>query len=252
MATKLDVINNILVRLREKPVNASEDSDYGRLVSSIVAEAYEEVLDEWNWRPVAQSSYVEIPALATDVVPDATNTKFGPVLDSRLVVAREHGFASIFTHKKLWIDFDDFFSGGEGGVPIKELSLPDFSVLRTERPLPNPTPYLPTHVTVRPLPDETVALFVYPVSAVPFTLQVDYYRRPARMDGTNATDAVNFEIPFRPVQELALMYVLNERGEEMGEPGNLAQGRYIQALSTAKEIDLKAGEHSNSFEWGRD
>ena len=67
MATKLEVINNIMRRVREPVVTSSTSSAYATLVSAIVADAYEEVLDEWNWRSVGVVSYMNIPAGATNI-----------------------------------------------------------------------------------------------------------------------------------------------------------------------------------------
>jgi hypothetical protein len=46
MATKLEVINNIMQRLRLPKATATETSPYSILIASFVVESYEEVLDE--------------------------------------------------------------------------------------------------------------------------------------------------------------------------------------------------------------
>jgi hypothetical protein len=50
----------------------------------------------------------------------------------------------------------------------------------------------------------------------------------------------------------ALFYCLNERGEEMGEPGGVAEGRAIAALENAIENDRIRASRSNTYEMYRD
>lgn len=258
MATKLDIVNNIMRRVREPEVITSSSTEYGRLVSAIVAEAYEEVLDEWNWRPVAKTCYIEVPAGADRIIPDATNVKYGDVPDGRLVVVRDQGTAFGYSYTSLITqdqggdpdNLDTFFQ--ENAVPMSEMSITRWADMRLRESTKYPSDLPPTIFSVRPLPDETVEFFFHTICKNDWTFGLGFYERPGRLTDDSTTDNVEIDIPYRPVQELALMYVLNERGEEMGEPGNLAQGRYVQALTTAKEIDLKAGEHANDFDWGRD
>jgi hypothetical protein len=247
MATKLDLINNIMRRIREPEVTSSEDSAYSKLVASIVAESYEEVLDEWNWRPVASNMVMELPANTMQIVPDVTNVKDGFVPDGRLLLVREKGWAFGRVYDKPWVED---ITLTDSGAPMNEVTLPEYlDTIRRERLLPQEVPSI---FAVQPLPDESVVLHFWQPANQITTIAMAFHRRPARLDATASTDNVNIEIPYRPVQELALMYTLNERGEEMGEPGNLAHGRYIQALSTAKEADIKAHEHANQYDWQRD
>jgi hypothetical protein len=70
------------------------------------------------------------------------------------------------------------------------------------------------------------------------------------VDGT--TDATEVLLPDRPIFLLALMTALNERGEEIGEPGNLAERKFVNALSAAIERDIQAAGKAERYEWRRD
>jgi len=59
-------------------------------------------------------------------------------------------------------------------------------------------------------------------------------------------------MPHRPVYLGALYLALNERGEEMGEPGGKAEQRYRVALNSAIEADQKAKVRSEEYEAVRD
>ncbi len=261
MATKLSVINNLLTRMREPRVTSSTSSPYATVLAAIVAEAYEEVLDEWNWRQVAKASYIEVPAGAGSVFPTTDTVKYGPIPDGRIAAVREYGEPFALSYRGiLTTDIDgnptneaEFFT--EAGVGMGEMTLPTlYREVRGKLGVPTSSfqELPPSSFALRPLSDESLEIYFEAPCASDWTFSLAFYERPARLDATTDTDNVPFAIPFRPVQELALMYALNERGEEMGEPGNLAQGRYVQALTTAKEIDIKAGEHSNRYDWGRD
>ncbi len=57
-------------------------------------------------------------------------------------------------------------------------------------------------------------------------------------DNTDATTEIT--LPTLPVIMGAVYYALNERGEEIGEPGNVAERRYVQAVTAAVENDDRA------------
>ena len=182
--------------------------------------------------------------------------------DGRLVTAREDGATYGLSYQTI-LDGNVVETGTpstntqelfqENGVPMKELSTIDWAAVRLHQSIGDGSNKLPsTTFMLRPLPDESLQIYFQYPSTAAWTFALIYYRRPERMTSGVSTDNDSFEIPYRPVQELALMYALNERGEEMGEPGNLAQGRYIQALAAAKELDIKAAEYSNSMDWRRD
>jgi hypothetical protein len=247
MATQLDLVNNILVRVREKQVENITDNTYSQLVAQIVAESYEEVLDEWNWRSLSETSVFAIPA--GSMGGPASDFVVGGFLapDARLFLAREGGapYSRVIPEPYVIDLFED-----NSSYQMRELTLPQYSDV-VQRQIRQETDY-PQYFALRPLPDETLDILFWQPAKTDCSVSMTYWRRPNRMSSDGTTQGANIEIPFRPVQELALMYTLNERGEEMGEPGNLAERRYMQALSSAKELDLKAAEQNNTGEWRRD
>jgi hypothetical protein len=50
----------------------------------------------------------------------------------------------------------------------------------------------------------------------------------------------------------ATMLALNERGEELGEPGNIAERKFAAALAAEIELDRMRGVYPNQFEMFRD
>jgi hypothetical protein len=247
MATQLDLVNNVLLRVREKQVVNVTDNTYSQLVAQIVAESYEEVLDEWNWRSLSETSVFALPAGSTGG--PAADFVVGGFLapDARLFLARAGGapYARVIAKPYVIDLFED-----NAGSQMTELTLPQYSDM-VQRQTEQASQY-PQYFSLRPLPDESLDILFWQPAKTDCSVAMTYWRRPNRLTSDGTTQGANIEIPFRPVQELALMYALNERGEEMGEPGNLAERRYMQALSAAKELDLKAAEQNNSGEWRRD
>ena len=57
-------------------------------------------------------------------------------------------------------------------------------------------------------------------------------------------NADTVQVPWRPIVNLAVLYALDERGEEIGEPGSKAWMRYENSLSDAISI---ANSGADSF-----
>lgn len=247
--THLNIVNNLLVRLRESTVSAITDTPYATLLGAIVAEAYEEVLDEWNWSWLDQEAFIVFPTDSTWEVIANGVAGFGAVFnpECEFHVAREHGQAKvqIFDVSPSDLNFDQ-----EQGRQLCEMTYQDLVAER--RRVGAKDADWPTHFAI--VKDQTnndwqIHLLQKTTREMYIQMQYTLDPEPWKVDGS--TDSVECTIPPRPVQELAMMYALNERGEEQGEPGNLAERRYLRALAAAKEADVKAGEHANNYDWIR-
>ena len=64
------------------------------------------------------------------------------------------------------------------------------------------------------------------------------------LDGT--ADSTNIVLPERPLFLRTLYYALNERGEEMGEPGGVAETRADNALDAALELDTQTNRKTET------
>jgi hypothetical protein len=95
-------------------------------------------------------------------------------------------------------------------------------------------------MTVHPVPDRVVT-----ITSVFWTPQ-----EPMEIDGSD--DATDFVVPWEPVFAYAYMMALNERGEEMGEAGHLAERRYLAALGAAIEQEISYLGMGDVYEFRRD
>jgi len=64
MKTYLQLVNNILIRLREREVTSIDESSYSKLIGLMVHDAIESVESAWNWSSLRQAVIVTTTASA--------------------------------------------------------------------------------------------------------------------------------------------------------------------------------------------
>jgi hypothetical protein len=99
--------------------------------------------------------------------------------------------------------------------------------------------------------DPDLILEVYPTPTTSRVMRMRFWTVADDLDPDGTDDSKKLRIPDRPVYLLALMYALNERGEEIGEPGNVAEMRYVNALAFAMEKDINMAQRSGRYDWRR-
>jgi len=250
MATQLSLVNRILRRLREDQVTTIVDNEYATLIAEFVNDAYEDVVEELDWGSLSHEIIVDLVD-GTDTynlsatvaggggVRTAGNTrlcKFDSLLEYFDVIPQ------IFIYE----DAND-----DNGYPPTVLTPEEFRLWEAQHR--TNTSDNPCVVTFYPSEDNTTLnMQLYPEPDAARELRARFITKPDELalDGTD--DATVIICPDRPVYLLALMYAYNERGEEIGEPGNIAEARYNGALTTAKEAAIRLRERANFYDWRRD
>ena len=248
--THLDMVNRILVRLREDTVTAITDNDYSKLVGEFVADAYDEVLDEHSWECLRHQINVSLVAGRNTYNLSALVANGGDIPNTEQILKKDSELQWLENTPQVWMydDTNDTASMAIAWV-TPEAMREAYSANRT---LTAVEPYYFTIYPVQSGGATTLQLEVYPFPQNSRILTMEFWTRPDRLTITGTTDTTQIAIPDRPVMQLALMYAINERGEEMGEPGNLAEKRYISALSTAIDKDIGAYSRGDRYEWSRD
>ena len=251
--THLEIVNRILLRLRENTVLSSTETEYSQLISAIVVDAYEEVLDAHDWE-----------ACVTTVEVDVSPGRNKYVLNRR--VSQQGDIANRFT-RALSPDAELQFDGNNcpearlfdrsldpTAITMQFMPPEDFRTFTSISS--NTTSSEPVWFTLaREALDFDPEFFVmelYPTPSDFRLVRLNFWNPPPELRTDGSTDNNEIWIPDRPVYQLALMYAYNERGEEIGEPGNLAERRYMQALGTAIEKEIKVYGHANRYDWRRD
>ena len=228
--TLLQMVNKLLRRLRENSVASTNSSEYSELLVEFVNEAVSIVQDAYMWR--TQDVNVEITTAdgTRDYV--ATGTTYPSML--RMV----DGMAQVFLEE-----------GNGQETPLILIS--EFEMERRYRQDTTKTGK-PTRVSL--IPSTTAdgwELRFYPTPDGVYTVNAKFWVPQEQFEGDGSDDATSILPPNNPVYSYALMMAANERGEEMGEPGNLLERKFINDLGAAIEVAIKSDEAGNVYEFRR-
>lgn len=243
--TLLEIVNKVLLKLRE-PVVTDLSADYSKLVASFVGDAHRLVADHHNWSALDTSVVV---TLATGTTEYELYTGAGAI---------QSGTAP---NRKSTVRMDDrdmplaylYASTGDvsTGTALHQMSLGDTRWIK--RQLRTRAGYTARPSAFSITPNVTNDGWTLRLDTDPDTtyyLLVEFNKPES--DLTETVAATTFKVPWEPVYEGALMFALNERGEELGEPGNTAEKRFTIALDLAKETDVLQSARPDSNEMYRD
>ena len=229
--TLLQMVNKLLIRLREDEVDSTNSSDYSVLMVAFINEGLSMVQDAFMWK--SQDTVVEIAL--TDGTRDYTAV--GTTYPSMLRMV--DGNAQVFLEE----------SNGQE-VPLK--LVPEHVLERLYRQDTTKTGK-PTHFSL--VPEATAdawTLRFHPIPDGTYTVNAKFWVPQEELAADGTDDATSILPPNLPVYSYALMMAANERGEEMGEPGNLLERKFINDLGAAVEVAVKADEAGNIYEFRRD
>ncbi len=249
MATHLTIVNNVLLRLREDQVTSIVDTNYSSLIASIVGTSYREVSEQHDWQSLYHE--VQIAVTSSKTVYDLSKkvSVGGDVANTSTRVCRpdsELEFSGDIPSIKLYDDsLDD-----SGFTPIL-VSPEAIEVLKSTDRDADEDDF--TYITFYPTEDyQELRMEVWPIPTDNREVRIRFWTKPTDLVVNSSSDSTVIIIPDAPVFDLSLMYALNERGEEIGEPGNIAENRYLDSLAEAKFADIRIRQKTNRYDWGRD
>lgn len=254
MATQLTLVNRVLRRLREDQVVNTTDNDYALLVAQLVADAYDEVLEEHVWSSLEHTVEVDITSGQTRYQLDAYVENGGDVRDATARLPNDSSRLLYLSHDypQAWLwdsdSSDEYnhltFLGRKAFEQRKNYDRDD-----TE----DEPEFFTIYREADPTSGRRLWLEVYPEPTGATVFEARFWTRPASLAvGDTSDDDTTILIPDRPIYELALLYAYHERGEELGEPGNEAARRYNNALAAAIEDDINNSQRTDEYEWRRD
>ena len=237
MATQLTIVNNILERLREDTVDSVADNAYSKLIARFVNDAIADLEDvSYEW-----SAYV-------------TEIDFTILADGSTTTYTATG-----TNERSWLmrDFSDDRWPAAYDITTSELrqllDIPYKEVKKCQAlNAAGETDTRPYNFGVKS--NSTGSGYeievIWPVdSAQSARSWRSYWYVPQAtlaLDGTD--DNTSIILPNRPIELRAIYYALNERGEEMGEPGGVAAERAATALAAALENDMQVQKKSDEID----
>lgn len=212
--TYLELVNDVLIRLRESEVSSVSDNSYSKLIGKFVNDAKRTVEDSYNWN-----------ALTDTLTASTTNDIFNYVLV---------GSGTRFRMLNAINDTSNFVMGYKTGNEMDELFLIPDTVLKGA-----PRWYNfngvdangDTQIDIFPKPDGVYNLRFNMI--IPQT--------------TLTNNATVLKVPSEPVVLLAYAKAIAERGEDGGLASNEAYALYKQSLTD--HISIEAGHYQEEYQW---
>ena len=204
--TYLELVNNVLIRLREGEVSSVSDNSYSKLIGILINDAKRTVEDAYNWN-----------ALTDTLTATTTNDVFNYVLV---------GSGTRFRMLNAINDTSNEIMRYKTGVEMDELFLIPDTVQKGSPQWYNfngVNSNGDTQIDIYPKPDGVYNLRFNMI--IPQTKLI--------------TDSTVLKVPAEPVALLAYAKALAERGEDGGLASNEAYALYKQSLTD--HISIEAG-----------
>jgi len=213
MKTYKQLVNNLLIRLREREVDSISENSYSKLMGIFVRDAIEMVESAWNWSNLRETMTVDTQADVFNYV----LTDFG---DKSSVLDVINNTGNHFMSYKTPSWFNNVFLNND---PAQ--GSPNYYVFNGLSVAGD------TQVDLYPIPNGVYQLYFNVIKRSP--------------DILNDDDTV--KVPFLPVQALAYAMALEERGEDGGMSAVSAKALASNYLSDAIAID--ASKHPEELIW---
>jgi len=211
--TYLEIVNNVLKRLRERTVSTVNENTYSELIGVLVNDAKEEVENAWNWSALRTTLTVTTVASTFNYELNGTQSNFR-VLD---VVNDTSNF---FMDYRSSNDFNRFFltSTSASGIPRY------YSFNGTSS-------------------DGDTLVDIYPIPDAVYSLRFNVIDPQAEL----TTESDVLLVPSKPVQMLAYAKAIEERGEDGGASSSSAYATAQRVLNDA--IAFESAKHPDEAIW---
>jgi hypothetical protein len=246
--TLLEIVNSVLRRLRE-PTVADLSDEYARLVADFVADTHKEVVDAHDWTKMDRGILITVTPGTTqyDVGVGSTSLYSGWTGLGRGAQLRygEDGMPVAYLYETIT---DQNYNRPCASLAEGSEARINQSILegRGQQAQPSEFSFIPDH------PDyDGPALRVNCNPDATYYMYVRCHDPEAEID-PDTDVAREIAAPSRPLILGATYLALNERGEELGEPGSLAETRYRIALAAEIERDRLRLGRTNQYEMVRD
>lgn len=212
--TYLQLVNDVLVRLREDVVSTVSENDYSALVGKLVNDAKREVEDAWNWEALKTTISVATSASTVSYSLTGAGTRF------RILEAIN--------------DTSDWFM----------VERP--ASFMTENIMLNPQPHSgsPEYYAVNGVDvNGDIQVDVYPVPDTVYTLRFNGFVSGVEL----SSDSDTTSLPKNPIVLLAWAKAIEERGEDGGV--NVSSQYAVAKQSLADFIAIEANRRPEELIW---
>ena len=211
--TYLNVVNNILKRLRERTVATVNESTYSSLIAVLVNDAKDDVEKAWSWSGLRTT-------LSATTTTDIFNYELNGSLNRMTVL-------------DVINDTDNFFMKHKDSHTFNSL------FLNTTPQKGSPYYYNFNGISA----DGDTQVDIYPIPDGAYDIRFNLVLRSDELSG----DADTFQVPTKPIELLAYAMAVEERGEDGGVNPVSAYARANNALQDS--IALDAAKHPEETIW---
>lgn len=211
--TYLQIVNAVLVKLRESTVGSPTASSYSTLIGAFVNDAKREVESAWNW--AALRTAVTFTSVIGQVSYDLT----AQTNEYSRLVYDQYDRPMVF----------DLTAG-------RQIRLCEYTEdeLQGQYILQDPV-QTNEQPSIFSLSQSGHGFFINFLEQPTVVRNYKLFFYVPQQELSNGSDVLT--VPWAPVRDLAHLYALDERGEEIGEPGSKAWMRYQSALASAIAMD---------------
>jgi hypothetical protein len=209
----LELVNDVLVRLREDEVSSVSENSYSKMIGKFVIDAQRQVEDAYNWNSLSNTLTMDTVASLFNGVLVGSGQRFR-------VLNVINDTSNWFMNYKSSNEMDDLFlnQGAEQGAPMYY----NFNGFSSQGD---------TQVDIYPIPNG-----VYTIR-----FNIIQPQDPLRFD------ADELLVPAEPVIFLAYSKAIAERGEDAGFASSEAYALYRQSL--ADHIAIEANRYPDETIW---
>ena len=211
--TYLELVNNVLRRLRETEVSSVSDNAYAKMIAQFVNDAKREVEDSWEWNALYDTITVSAVADTYNYTLTGAGTRF-KVVD----VINDNKDHFLRVAPTSWLN--QFYAM----TPLQKGSPMYFNFRGTDS-------------------NGDTKVNLYPVPDASYTINFHVIKPQAPL--SNNTDVI--KVSAEPVTLLAYAKALAERGEDGGLASSEAYGLYRQSL--ADHIAIEQGRNQDFEIW---
>lgn len=246
MATQLTLVNNILRRLREDTVTSVADNAYAQLVAMWLNDGIRDVSEAYDWSSLRHTINVAVAATTTTYDLSLLVSGGGNVDNADRVTTEGSLVRFDMYGRPLCFVYDDDTST-DVNVQLRlidEDTRIQREALDTDQDDDDPYFFSLAHTTT----GDGFQITVYPIPALTRHLRITFTTPQAELaiDGTD--DDTEVIVPRACVEAYVHLHAANERGEEIGEPGNMLERRYQNVLGGAIEAAMQADIRTNKYE----
>ena len=251
MATQLTLINNVLRRLREDTVATTNENDYSTLIAMWINDGVRDLSDRFAWKSLEHEITITLAIGTTEYDLSDTVSGGGDVPNSERATTSESILLwDNMINKPVAFLFDDA-SDTDTNAQMRLITEEDR--YRKQQGDRSQTQIDPIDFSLKLKSDgDGYLLTVWPIPSAARTIRIKFWTPQAEIAYDGTADSTEVIVHNATVEAYAHMIASNERGEEMGEPGNVLERRWQGLLGGIMETAFKDGERLNVYESRRD